>query len=142
MSFPQALSEKEVREREIPQGPKHITHRNVSRQVAARTPYHQKFEEVEVALEGKGPPLRVSVTGIPARRVSSILRSSEKMGILHGKRPQIRISAVMFRLTSPRQSSISRNWNQASRGLWIRRWSELMEMTLEFPGWSSVVGSV
>ncbi|RDL40602.1 Uncharacterized protein BP5553_00581 [Venustampulla echinocandica] len=56
--------------------PDHIAHHNVSRQVAARSLYRQKFRDAEQALDSRGRSLRKSIADTldgPASRIYAIL---------------------------------------------------------------------
>ncbi|KAL7938649.1 hypothetical protein V8C35DRAFT_328649 [Trichoderma chlorosporum] len=64
--------------------PKHMAHRNTSRQVGARLLYRQQFEEAEQALEQRGSPLHRSIADVLEGKASRICGVVDKIGIFDG----------------------------------------------------------
>ncbi|KAK0127973.1 hypothetical protein ONS96_007467 [Cadophora gregata f. sp. sojae] len=78
----------------ILQNPDHIAHRNVSRQVAARKMYKQKFRDAEQALESKGRPLQKSIADVLDGAASRIYALLEKVGVFQGMEEELTYEMV------------------------------------------------
>ncbi|EJT74690.1 hypothetical protein GGTG_08528 [Gaeumannomyces tritici R3-111a-1] len=88
---------------EILYDPRHMAHRNVSRQAGARLLYRQKFEEAERALEKRGKPLHYSIAEVLDGKASRIYGLVEKIGVFHGMEEELTYELVRlgYGLTGP-----------------------------------------
>lgn len=80
----------------ILQDPDHIAHRNVSRQVAARKMYRQKFRDAQQELESRGRSLQKSIADVLAGAASRIYAILEKFGVFEGMEEEL--TYIMVRL--------------------------------------------
>ncbi|KAK3943052.1 hypothetical protein QBC46DRAFT_378825 [Diplogelasinospora grovesii] len=87
MPFPLISSDEETAA--ILQDPSHLAHRNVSRQVAARKMYRDKFKEAEEAY-----PLPVSIAEILDGSGSRIYGVAEKIGVWKGREEELTYELV------------------------------------------------
>lgn len=73
----------------ILKNPDHIAHRNVSRQVAARKMYRQKFRDAQQALESRGRSLQKSIADMLDGAASRIYAILEKFGVFEGMEEEL-----------------------------------------------------
>jgi hypothetical protein len=78
----------------ILQNPDHIAHRNVSRQVAARKMYRQKFRDAEQALESRGRSSQKSIADVLDGAASRIYAILEKFGVFEGMEEELTYEMV------------------------------------------------
>jgi len=78
----------------ILQNPDHIAHHHVSRQVAARKMYRQKFRDAEQALESRGRCLQKSIADLLDGAASRIYAMLEKFGVFEGMEEELTYEMV------------------------------------------------